>query len=465
MGGRHPGEIIRREGPCAKTYDLCRKLGRVLHDLHGVEVATEIPGYIFVHSREGARERAGIWVSMLREEGLVDAAFEEKAKMNQELARKRIACGNRGNTPHKFAFSNGSSEEYAAIVRGKTMGESTGHGSAILTNWKEYLKADPLNWLLEPDNPSVRYLALTELLDRPKDDPDVVQARMDIMDSGVVRALLDGQEDGGYWGAPERFYSDRYGGTAWRLMLLAEPGADGSDDQIRRAAEFLLTHSQDPVEGGFSSRYDAPFEAGPHGTPCLTGNMVWSMLRLGYTSDPRIEKAVAWLLRYRRFDDGVPVPPKPAWVGRYKADCWGNHTCMNGVIATLQALAEVPPTHGSKEIEQALAEGAEYLLLHRVYKRSHDLDKPIARHYTQLGFPLFYLNDMLRMLLFLTRIGCRDTRMQEAVDYLVRKQNREGRWKLQKVPKKPMPVEIEAKGQPSKWITLRALTVLKRFHE
>jgi len=331
-------------------------------------------------------------------------------------------------------------------------------------NWKEYLRADPLDWLLEPDNPSVRNLALKDLLDRPEDDPDVVQAREGIMNSEVVWTSLDSQEEGGYWGQPERFYHNKYEGATWRLILLAELGADGGDGRVRSVAEFLLAHSQDPVEGGFASRYDAPYEAGPHGTPCLTGNMVWSLLRLGYGDDPRVDKAIAWMLRYRRFDDGVPVPPKPAWVGRYKADCWGNHTCMNGVIAILQALAEVPPGRRPAEIEQALAEGAEYILLHRVYKRSHDPSKPIARHYRQLGFPLFYRNDMLRMLLFLTRIGCRDARMQEAVDYLVSKQNREGKWKLQKTPNKPMPIEIEAKGQPSKWITLRALTVLKRFY-
>jgi len=259
-----------------------------------------------------------------------------------------------------------------------------------MANCRQYLRADPLNWLLEPDNTSVRHFALTELLDRPEDDPDVLQTRVDIMESEIVRTLLDGQEEGGYWGAPERFYHDRHGGGAWRLHLLAELGVDGSDDHIRRAVEFLLAHSQDPVEGGFSTQYDRAFEVGPHGIPCLTGNMVWSMLRLGYEGDARVEKGIEWLLRYRRFDDGVPVPPKPYWVGRYKADCWGNHTCMNGVIAGLQALAEVPPAHRSEEVEQALAEGTEYLLLHRVYKRSRTPDKPIARHYIQLGFPLFY---------------------------------------------------------------------------
>lgn len=53
-------------------------------------------------------------------------------QMDEVLAGKRIAYGNRGNAAHKFAFSSGSSAEYEEILEGKRMGESRGHGSAIL---------------------------------------------------------------------------------------------------------------------------------------------------------------------------------------------------------------------------------------------------------------------------------------------------------------------------------------------
>ena len=39
--------------------------------------------------------------------------------------------------------------------------------------WKSFLKADPLPWLLEPENPSVRYDTLTEVLDLPSNDDEV----------------------------------------------------------------------------------------------------------------------------------------------------------------------------------------------------------------------------------------------------------------------------------------------------
>ena len=55
-------------------------------------------------------------------------------QMDEALAGKRIERGNRGNSPHKFAFANGSSQEYEAILTGKTVGRSRAHGNAILTD-------------------------------------------------------------------------------------------------------------------------------------------------------------------------------------------------------------------------------------------------------------------------------------------------------------------------------------------
>jgi formamidopyrimidine-DNA glycosylase len=53
-------------------------------------------------------------------------------QMSDALKGKRIASAVRGNAPHKFAFYSRSPEEYTEILKGKTMGEASGHGSAIL---------------------------------------------------------------------------------------------------------------------------------------------------------------------------------------------------------------------------------------------------------------------------------------------------------------------------------------------
>jgi hypothetical protein len=44
----------------------------------------------------------------------------------------------------------------------------------------DWRQANPLPWLLEPDdaNPGVRYFTLRDLLDRPAGDPEIAAARV-----------------------------------------------------------------------------------------------------------------------------------------------------------------------------------------------------------------------------------------------------------------------------------------------
>jgi hypothetical protein len=128
-----------------------------------------------------------------------------------------------------------------------------GFGGEKVSDWKSMLKADPTDWLLKKDNPSVRYFTLIEILDKPEDDPEVKEAKDEIMKTGVVPKILAKQNDEGYWGKPEDFYiRSKYKGTVWTLIILAKLGADGNDERIRKACEFILENSQDQESGGFS---------------------------------------------------------------------------------------------------------------------------------------------------------------------------------------------------------------------
>ena len=59
-----------------------------------------------------------------------------------------------------------------------------------MKSWKSLLKSDPIDWLLEPENPSVRYLALIDLLDRALSDKTVKTAKDEIMKRGVIPKIL-----------------------------------------------------------------------------------------------------------------------------------------------------------------------------------------------------------------------------------------------------------------------------------
>jgi len=335
-----------------------------------------------------------------------------------------------------------------------------------MESWKSYLSADPSEWLLEKNNPSVRYFTLHDLLGKPWTDPEVTEAKQDIMKTGIVPAILAKQKKEGYWEEPEHFYSAKYKGTVWQLMILAELGVDKNNDNIRKACEFILVSSQDLESGGFAYSSSARTGGGRHSevVPCLTGNMVWSLIRLGYLGDPRLQQSIKWITTYQRFDDGIIEVPRGWPYDRLKTGCLGKHTCHMGAVKTLKALAEIPEQKRSKAVKQTIEKGVEYLLLHHVFKSSHNLNRVPKPGWLKFGFPLMYQTDALEILGILTRLGYKDDRMQEAVDVVVSKQDSLGRWALENTFNERFHVNIEQKGKPSKWITLHALRVLKQWY-
>lgn len=334
-----------------------------------------------------------------------------------------------------------------------------------MSDYSSYLKGDPTDWLLEPDNPSVRYLTLTELLGTPPEDVQAQAAKAAVMTTGVVPQILARQAEGGYWDKAEALYTAKYRGTVWQLLILAEHLADGQDARIQKACEFLLAHSQDLESGGFAMHRAVKTGGGRHSEvlPCLTGNMVWALLRLGYGNDPQVQRGITWITRYQRFDDGIPDPPQGWPYDKFEV-CFGRHSCHMGVVKALKALAEIPPTLRSGDVERSLAEGAEFILKHHIYKRSHTLTQVSKPGWLRFGFPLMYQTDALEILGLLTRLGFRDERMQEAVDVVIAKQDASGRWALASTFNGQFQVDVEEKGKPSKWITLNALRALKGYY-
>jgi len=118
--------------------------------------------------------------------------------------------------------------------------------------WLRHLRSDPLPWLLEEDNASVRHLSLLHLLDRSREDPEVIEASAAAMTSDPIAAILKAQEPEGYWQKPGPGYATKYRGTVWQLMFLDQLGADGDDPRVVAACEYVLRHSQ-AENGGFGA--------------------------------------------------------------------------------------------------------------------------------------------------------------------------------------------------------------------
>lgn len=335
----------------------------------------------------------------------------------------------------------------------------------ILSDWESMLNKNPLDWLLEENNPSVRYFTLVDILGKTAASKEVKDAKQKIMSSMIVSKILSKQKEGGYWVNRDNFYVyTKYKGTVWTLIILAELNADGNNNRIKETCEFILKNSQDRNSGGFSVHGNEE-KGGAHEQviPCLNGNMIWALIRFGYLDDPRVQRAINWIVQYQRLDDSISKAPK-GWPYEKHKSCWGKHTCHMGVVKSLKALAEIPQNKRSSEIDNFIQKAVEYILDHRVYKKSHEKNSVAKEEWTQFGFPLLWKIDALEILNTLLKLGYKDDRMQDAIDLILSKQTQEGRWILEKSFNGRVQVNIEHKGKESKWITLNAIRALKKYY-
>lgn len=326
-----------------------------------------------------------------------------------------------------------------------------------------------LDWLLEIDlnNPGVRYFALTRLLDRPADDPEVLAARRALMEHGPVPAVLAAQDPAGFWEKPGEGYYPKYRGTVWSIIYLAQLGADPEDSRVRAGGEYLLDHSR-AVNGVFSLT----------GTPsgniyCLSGNLGASLLDLGFGDDERLRQALEFTARFTTGESIAPIGEKSAPLRYYKSGVCGPGFCCSannrlacawGAVKVLRALARVPQTERHPVMQSALETTIDFLFCvdpaTAEYPAGYS-DKP-SQSWFRFGFPVFYVTDVLQIAEALTDAGYGgDPRLAATYDLILSKRDRAGRWKMEYAYTGKTWADVEERQQPSKWVTLRAMQVLK----
>lgn len=327
-------------------------------------------------------------------------------------------------------------------------------------NQSAYFENATLDWLLErdPDNPGVRYFTLRDLVGRSENDPELIQAKAEIMSSGPVPAILEAQSPQGYWVRPGGGYTPSYRGSIWQIMFLACLGADPEDERVRKGCEYIWKHSV-AANGAFSmNRNPIPSKV----IHCLNGDLIAALSQLGYADDFRLEVAIGWAAGaivggedIRFYKSGTTGP---GFACAYN----GGQPCAWGAIKTLKGLVEVPKHRRTPAIQDAIARSIEFLLSRDPSEADYPYVERVNKTWFQFGFPLSYRSDVLEVLEVLTSAGYgSDPRLDNAKKFLQSKRDGSGRWKMEKSLNGKMWFDVEKKGQPSKWITLRALRVLK----
>lgn len=308
-----------------------------------------------------------------------------------------------------------------------------------------------IEWLLSDSNPSIKYWTLRDLLDKAVTDPHVQKAKKSIAQQNTVKKILSLQDKKGFWGDPHNLWG--YQNTVFQLLLLSELGFE-RNSQIIKAIEFVFDFQLE--NGSFSSTSRPGKRKYSTNEFCLTGIILRILFLFGYETDSRVKEALNFLTSTQ--ENGWAC----AWYPMQKEKVIPEK-CYMGGIKVLGAFAKLPPSLVTANIKEIISENAEICLENRIYwyrkdKYGNRIKKP---SWARFAFPLFWQSDALDVLDILTELGVKDERMQEAVDVVKSKQV-EGRWILERTYPKNA-TTLDEVGQPSKWITLRALRVLKRL--
>jgi len=314
------------------------------------------------------------------------------------------------------------------------------------------LREPALQWLLDSD-PAIRWQVLRDLTDTPPEEVTAERAR--VAREGIGARLLAQQAPDGRWGGAA--WNRGWDSTMHVLSLLRELGLDPASDEARRAVELVDSHVT--WKGcGPPEAEDNTFFAGET-EPCINGQVAAAGAFFGADVRGIVDRLLA---------DQLPD-------GGWNCEAAGGSTrsSFNTTICVLEALLEYErSTEGCPKVHAARLRGEQYLLDRRLFRRLStgeviDRDRKGGADWTRFAFPAWWHYDVLRGLDYLRRAGSTpDERAADAITLVASRRDRQGRWPLETVHAGRMPVELdEGLGLPSRWITLRALRVLRWWSE
>ena len=319
------------------------------------------------------------------------------------------------------------------------------------------------DWLLEESDPGVRYLALRDLVGA--DISELKTARAEAHREGPIARIMSKMHPEGYWFKPGHGYSPKYQGTVWTTLLLSQLGASiEEDERISTACSYFLDNAlSEGGQFGYNGQSSGTID-------CLQGNMLTSLLDLGYV-DPRLDGAFEWMARTVTGEGLAPMEDTDAPLRYYHfkrgpgfiCGINGNKACAWGAVKVMLAFSRLPESRHTSLIKRAIEAGVNFLFSVDPATAAYPTrtDSRPNRRWFQFHFPVFYVADVLQVAEALTALGYGgDPRLDNTFRYILGKRDENGRWPLEYVYRTW--VGFGTKEKPNKWVTLRALRVLKQ---
>ena len=283
---------------------------------------------------------------------------------------------------------------------------------------------DATDWLLNHENPALRYWALRDLKGASVSDSDSSRVQSDIAEWAPVAGLLGKQNPRGYWAFPEDCYWPKWSATVWNIILLGEMGISPSHPSVMAGCEYILNTAMSQDKSWPPKSQSGPESYRLLWEPCVTGNMARTFAVFGYGRDPRVQSMFEFLVKTQLPDGG--------WNCEYGE--WGvkiSHSSFMSTIEPLWAFSALDQSLWPKGSKEVVERAAEFMLVHRLYK-SDRTGKVIDEEWTRLHFPLFYFYDILHGLRVLADLGYGgDERISDPLQLIKQKRLPDGTWPLE----------------------------------
>ena len=300
-----------------------------------------------------------------------------------------------------------------------------------------------IDWLLDSD-PAIRWQVMRDLTHEPADA--IATERSRVATEGWGARLLERQASDGLWSGSA--FSQERTDTFHVLELLRRLGLDPESEQARRAVGLVRDH----VTWGDGAWWNPPwaqsrfFEGEVE--PCINGNVVSTGAYFGVDMTPLVERLLGEQL------------PDGGW--NCEVENGATVSSFGTTINVLEGLLDHERAiGGSAEVSNARRRGEEYMLERRLLRRKSS-GEVIDPTWLQFSFPTWWHYDVLRGLDYLRDAGVTpDERVAEAIAIAAGHRDPDGRWLIQNVHEGNSFIQMDdGPGQPSRWITLRAMRVL-----
>jgi len=302
-------------------------------------------------------------------------------------------------------------------------------------------------WLIEEENPSIRYRSLRELQELPESDPELQSTRKQITSYQPVKNMLEAMHPEGYWEQINPRSKKSYGKdveymrdtTHFILAYLAELGMTREDPKIEKAANRYLSLLQ--PDGDFYRHFS-----------CLYGLNIRTFMLLGFKDDSRLKKTINLMKKSIRYDNGYLCDTHEGKRKRRPVK-----SCVRGSAKVLYSLGELPELWEESFSKKIV----EYFLNRNILYKTTNPKIYVRNDAGLTMFPFYWGFGLIDVLLPLAKMGYgHDPRMESAWNVLARHKTEEGKYILDGNWKSKY-WKIEKRGLVSKWITFYAYLCLK----